>query len=201
MERKEIKKEAKLLLQEHRWNAVLGGLLQGAASGSSVAAVGLVLGGPLEFGFTDYCLRAVRKEENNTGVLFTGFSNSFGKNFGLFILRTVYVFLWYLLFCIPGIIKSYSYSMAFYLMKDNPELGPKDAITASRKLMNGHKWELFILDLSFILWILLGCLTFGILLILHVGPWMSLSRAKFYESIKEQPAPEKAEEPAEQPAE
>lgn len=185
--RRSIKKQTREQLKEDRWNLVLGDLLVGAASGSSAAGVGIVLTGPLTFGFNKYAVKAVRKEERNTGDLFGGFSSNFGKYIGLFVLQMVYLCLWTLLFFIPGIIKSYSYAMSFYLMIDNPELGAKEAITKSRKLMNGHKWELFVLELSFIGWILLSILTFGILAIFFVGPWMNLAKAKFYDSIKEQP--------------
>ena len=171
-------------MQENRWNVVLGNLIIGAASGSSVAGVGIVLTGPLQYGLADYTLRAVRKEEKDTGTLFTGFSTVFGKSLLVYLLSTIFVALWSLLFVIPGIIKAFSYSMAMFILKENPELGPNDAITKSRELMKGHKWELFVLGLSFIGWILLSILTFGILAILHVGPWMCLSKAKFYETIK-----------------
>ena len=184
--RKQIKKESRELLEENRWNVVLGNLLVGTASGSEVAGVGIVLTGPLQYGLASYCLKAVRKDERkNTGDLFSGFSNDFGRSLVLFVLETVYLCLWTLLFFIPGIIKSFSYSMAFYLLKDHPELSGKEAITASRKLMKGHKWELFVLHLSFIGWILLSMLTLGILAIFFVGPWMNLAQTKFYESIKE----------------
>ena len=183
--RRSIKKETRELLKDDRWNLVLGDLLVSAASGSSAAGVGVVLTGPFQYGLTNFSLKSVRKEERNTGDLFSGFSSMFGKSLGLFVLEFVYTLLWTLLFIIPGIIKSYSYSMAFYLLKDNPELGPDEAITRSRKLMKGHKWELFVLQLSFIGWILLSILTCGILAIFFVGPWMYLAQAKFYESIKE----------------
>jgi len=75
--------------------------------------------------------------------------------------------------------------MAPYILADNPELSGNDAITASRKLMDGKKARLFCLDFSFIGWIILSVLTFGILF-LWVGPWMEAARADFYESIKDE---------------
>lgn len=185
--RKKIKKESRELYRENRWNLVLGNLLCGAAVSSTSAAVGLVLGGPLAYGMADFTLKVVRKDESkSTADLFKGFSNQFGRSIVAFILEAVYLALWFLLFIIPGIIKSFSYSMTFYLLHDHPELEGNDAITKSRELMKGHKWDLFVLRLSFIGWILLSCLTFGILAILFVNPWMSVAQAKFYESIKEQ---------------
>ena len=178
--RRSIKKETRELVGEHRWNLVLGSLLV------SAGAECLVLGGPFQIGLNSYELGALRKEEQNTGTLFKGFSKLFGKSVGLFFLEVLYLFLWMMLFWIPGIIKSYSYSMAFFILKDNPDIGPDEAITRSRKLMKGHKWELFVLELSFIGWILLSIITCGIVAIFFVGPWMSLARAKFYESIKDE---------------
>ena len=183
--RRSIKKDARERLSDHRWNIVLGSLLCGAAAGSSVAGVGIVLTGPLQYGVNSYSVKAVRDEETNTGDLFAGFSNSFGKCLGVYVLTLVYTFLWTLLFFIPGIIKSFSYSMAMYILKDNPELSSDEAITASRKMMKGHKWELFVLQLSFIGWHLLGMLTFGILHIFFIGPWLSLTVAEFYSKLKE----------------
>ena len=75
--------------------------------------------------------------------------------------------------------------MTFYILKDHPELSGNDAITASRKLMDGHKGDLFILQLSFIGWFLLSCLTCGILFFYTV-PYYYATEAAFYESIKEE---------------
>ena len=116
---------------------------------------------------------------------FAGFSN-FVNNFVTGLLYTIFLFLWCLI-PVVGIIKSYSYAMTFYIMKDHPEMKKAEAITASRKMMNGHKMDLFILQLSFIGWILLSCLTFGILLI-YVGPYMSATEAAFYEKLKAEQA-------------
>lgn len=89
---------------------------------------------------------------------------------GLIIYRTVLIILWGCLLIVPGIIKAYAYSQAYYVYKDmvaaTPQGGPKprfrDAITRSRQLMRGHKWQLFVLQLSFIGWALLSILTAGI---------------------------------------
>ena len=109
------------------------------------------------------------------------------------LLVQIYIMLWTLLFYIPGIVKSYSYAMTPYILLDKPELSATDAITESRKMMNGHKMELFILDLSFIGWILLSLLTCGILF-LYVAPYMQAARAEFYRTLKGDDEP-KADEP------
>ena len=84
--------------------------------------------------------------------------------------------------------------MATYICLDDPEMGYNDCSTRSREMMNGNKWRLFCLDLSFIGWSLLSIFTFGILM-LWVTPVMQASRAAFYESLK--PAPAVVEEVAE----
>ena len=66
------------------------------------------------------------------------------------LLKDIFLCLWSLLFIIPGIIKAYSNAMVPYVLADNPELGAKEAITLSHKMMNGSKWRAFVLDLSFI---------------------------------------------------
>lgn len=95
---------------------------------------------------------------------------------------TVFTFLWSLLFVIPGIIKSISYSQMFYLMADNPKLSAAEAQAKSMELMNGHKAEYFVLQLSFIGWTLLASLTFGILYI-WLLPYMQTTYANYYRSL------------------
>ena len=84
---------------------------------------------------------------------------------------------------IGAIVLSYAYSMVPYLLRDYPELGAREALRTSRQMMEGHKWDLFVLDLSFIGWILLGIMTAGIGL-LWVEPYMETTRAAFYEDLK-----------------
>jgi uncharacterized membrane protein len=110
-------------------------------------------------------------------------TKNFGNVFIASLLQTVFLFFWTLLFWIPGFVKSYSYAMTNYILIDNPNLTGNEAITESRKLMNGNKMKLFLLDLSFIGWYFLTGLTFGILL-LYVAPYHQAARARFYESIK-----------------
>lgn len=119
------------------------------------------------------------------GTLFQGFQ-AFGKSIWLSVLVAVFTFLWSLLFVIPGIIKSYSYAMAYYVLADNPEMTAREALRESKEIMHGHKWELFVLQLSFILWHLLGVITLGLAYI-YVVPYMSASTANFYQKIKRQP--------------
>ena len=99
------------------------------------------------------------------------------------LLVYLYTFLWTLLFIVPGIIKGLAYSLTPFIVKDNPQLSPNQAINLSMKMMKGHKFDLFYLYLSFIGWILLAMLTLGIGL-LWVIPYMQTSMAAFYLDVK-----------------
>ena len=128
-------------------------------------------------------LKLAKKEEITVGDVFSGF-NSTGKAVWLYVLVYVFTFLWSLLFVIPGIIKSYSYSMAYYILADNPELTAREALSRSKEMMKGHKWDYFVLQLSFFWWYLLTGVTLGIASI-YVLPYMSATTVNFYNSIKE----------------
>lgn len=161
---------------------IVGGLILGASGITGIGA--LILSGPIAAGLALVQLSVLRGEKAEFGDMFKGFNN-FGTNCGAGVLVAIYTFLWSLLFCIPGIVKSYSYAMTFYILADHPEMKANDAITVSKNMMNGNKWDLFVLDLSFFWWILLGSVTCGLAFI-YVEPYMELSRASFYESIKHQ---------------
>lgn len=128
-------------------------------------------------------LKMTKKEEITVGNVFSGFSAT-GKALWLNILISIFTFLWTCLLIIPGIIKKYAYSMAFYILADNPELTAREALRKSKEIMNGHKWDLFVLQLSFFWWYLLSGITFGIAAI-YVTPYISATTANFYNSIKE----------------
>ncbi len=98
----------------------------------------------------------------------------------------LFISLWSILFVIPGIIKCYSYAMTSYVIADDPDTGALDAISESRAMMDGHKLDLFVLELSFIPWILFGIVTFGIGFI-YVVPYMTTAKANFYNEIKPRP--------------
>jgi uncharacterized membrane protein len=153
-------------------------------SGIGGTFFGIIIVGPFYVGMYLFYLRAVRREELSYGTLFEPITKGdFVRTMILYLLKMIFVALWSLLFFIPGIIKAYSYSMAEYIAIDNPNMSASDCITASRQLMDGKKAKLFLLDLSFIGWILLTMLSFGILIIL-VGPYQQATRAAFYEDIR-----------------
>lgn len=163
-------------------------LIIGALSGGTAGIALLILGGPLTVGFAAVMLTLMRTGSTKIETLFDGFSTDFVSRMLAHILYSIYIALWSLLFVIPGLVKSYSYAMTFYILRDNPGIGANEAITRSRQMMKGHKWQLFCLDFSFIGWILLSMLTCGILM-LWVAPYMQAARTAFYESIKDEAQP------------
>ncbi len=109
-------------------------------------------------------------------------SHAIRKNFkaALAYLRcAIYQILWFFTI-IGGIIKTYSYAMVPYILAENPNISGKDAITLSRKMMNGHKWQLFVLELSMIWWNLLDLVTLGIAGILFVNPYKAALEMEYY---------------------
>ncbi|MDE7133018.1 MAG: DUF975 family protein [Lachnospiraceae bacterium] len=95
------------------------------------------------------------------------------------------VFLWALLFVIPGIYKKYQYRMVSYILAEHPELNYKEVLQMSIDMMNGEKWHAFVLDLSFILWHMLGMITCGIVEIFYVNPYVELTDAALYRKLCE----------------
>ncbi|MGN1416423.1 MAG: DUF975 family protein [Oscillospiraceae bacterium] len=102
------------------------------------------------------------------------------------LLMTLKTFLWTLLLYIPGIVKAYQYSMTAYIKSENPKIGASRAIELSGIITNGHKWDLFVMDLSFYGWFILSGLTLNILGIIYVIPYYSSARAFAYEDLKAQ---------------
>ena len=149
----------------------------------------------LAVGLAAFFLDALRSEKGSFESFFKGFTEYLGTKLLSMLLMQIFISLWSILLFIPGIVKSYSYSMTPYILLDKPELSATEAITDSRMMMRGHKWQLFLLDLSFIGWILLSLLTFGILFI-YVIPYMEAARAEFYRTLKGENEPKVAEDVA-----
>lgn len=139
----------------------------------------------LSLGLVMVYLQVTKGENVEISNLFDGFSYT-GKATWLNILIGFFTTLWTMLFYIPGIVKTYAYSMSYYILADNPELTAREALRKSKEITKGHKLDLFVLDLSFIPWILLVTITCGIAAI-YVVPYMSLTIANFYNEIKEKP--------------
>lgn len=169
------------------WNPELSALVVGGAAYIILAAVVMavvyfILGSVIEIGYSKFNLDLVdRQKEPELGTLF-GYFSHWKTTAVAKLLQTVYVFLWSLLFVIPGIIASYSYAMTDYILAEHPELTASEAIARSEKMMDGNRWRLFCLEFSFIGWSFLCSLTLGIGN-LWLTPYKQAATAAFYREI------------------
>jgi uncharacterized membrane protein len=145
----------------------------------------LIISGPIALGLATFFLNLRRDQNPLIENLFDGFK-SFSPALILQLWITLFTFLWTLLLVIPGIIATLRYSLAFYILRDHPELKPKEALEHSKAIMMGRKGKLFLLGLSFIGWGILAALTLGIGF-LWLVPYINASLAGFYEDVKDAP--------------
>ncbi len=156
------------------------------AGSGSASFLWTVLCFPLLWGYTVFFLNIIREKKIDWDSIFDGYKNGEWKRIGgTYLLYYIYVILWTLLLIIPGIIKALSYSMTPFILQDDPTISGNAAIEKSMRMMDGHKMDLFWLFLSFIGWIILSIMTFGIGFIL-LEPYINTSVAHFYEDLKKQ---------------
>lgn len=144
----------------------------------------IFLGAPLEVGTFRFFKRSA-EDIVNLGDM--GFSFVPGRYFNIvkaMFWRGLLTFLWTLLFIIPGIIKSYAYSMVPFILADNPGIGYRRAVELSNDMTRGHKFRIFVLGLSFLGWIFLGLLALGIG-ILFVLPYINATNAQLYLTLRQ----------------
>jgi len=159
-----------------------------SAPGMALALLLGFMSSVIYFGFTRYCLRLSRGGEANSRNLLEGFA-LFGKVFTLVILIWLFTFLWSLLFFFPAIPAMYRYRQAYYILMDDPEKTPLQCIRESKRLMDGNKLDLFLLELSFIGWWILSAflsmlipIPFPIVAI-WIRPYMELTLAGYYNRL------------------
>ena len=151
---------------------------------SNISNILSLLALPLSWGLTVSLLRNHREESVDLENLFDGFRGGrYTRVFCALFLVNLFTFLWALLLIIPGIMKAFSYALTPYIIMDEPELTARQAITRSCEIMEGRRWKLFCLYLSFIGWGILCLLTFGIGF-LWLVPYMNASIAAFYEDAR-----------------
>lgn len=107
-------------------------------------------------------------------------SGHYGNVVLTMFLMNFYIFLWTLLFIIPGIIKTYEYFMVPYILAENPGMERREAFAISKRMMEGEKWNTFVLGLSFLGWILLDLFTCGILSLFFLTPYVHATYAELY---------------------
>ena len=195
MTRQDIKSWAKQKLKG-KWYIVLGMILLANLIGGITATyttenqgvnIAISIGGGIltffmEIGLIKYMVNFINDKEAKIELLFEKFKD-WKQVILTYLLESVFVALWTLCLIIPGIIKGLGYSLVSYILADDSTIEPKDALKLSEEMMNGHKTELFALNLSFIGWHLLSILTLGILEI-WVLPYQQTVTTKFLYDIK-----------------
>lgn len=207
--RKEIVAKAKANLEGQWGTAVVGGMLfiflSSMANASAfvyqtalnlggqpesnpvaigvITILGLLLLSIVSVGYCDMNRRIADGEQLKLETMFGGFSYA-GKCIWLNLVMAFFIFLWSLLLIIPGIIASYRYMMAPYILAENPEISVMEAINRSKKMMDGHKGELFVLLLSLIGWAVFAILTCGIGLLFFI-PYREAIVGQYYVSLRD----------------
>lgn len=143
--------------------------------------VTLVLGGAVSLGYARFNLHLVDGEPPRFDDLFSQFHRLWPA-FCLRFLTGLFIFLWMLLFIIPGIMAAYSYAMAPYILAENPDMTAREAIAASKEMMQGSRWRLFCLGISFFGWGILAMLSLGIGH-LWLRPYTEAAQAAFYRDL------------------
>ena len=195
--RSELKQNAKIQLKGNLWLSIavlvvyqlvsyvpnlLGMLSESAFLAGIISIITVALTGVLSIGVCRFFINLTGDSNSQFSDLWYGFNNIL-KACGVTLLVGVIVFLGSLFFVVPGIILAYMYSQVYYVMAQNPELSVVDVLKESARIMKGHKFELFVLQLSFLGWMILSGLTFGIVGF-YVIPYYNATLANYYLSIK-----------------
>lgn len=194
LNRAAIKAEAKAKFGGHYWpcvavvaiNMVVAAICSVLTTAADVAflsiALTLLVADVVSAGLGMFFLRVYRGEKPEIQSMFDGF-----RNYGHVLGGVCWQYLWTVLWAfvpVYGIIKIISYSMTPYILMDQPEVGAKDALKVSMAMTEGHKGEIFVMELSFIGWALLTFLTCGVLGLFYVIPYMNTTMAAYYDQIK-----------------
>lgn len=167
--------------------ALLGAVVIALLSLAIVVLTFALIVNPFEVGVSQFRLNALQ-DTGHVSDMGMGFDVSYQRNVKTLFFRDLYTFLWLLLFIVPGIIKMYEYRMIPYLLAEHPNMSKQEAFEQSKRMMKGNKWRSFVLDVSFVLWGILGVLTLGIVTVLWVDPYKQLTDAALYNALKaEQP--------------
>ena len=192
MNRAELKAAAKQQISGKIGVLFLITLIIGLISGAASALLNLIPGGSIiasviitpafSLSVVRVYLSLLGGNTPKAGDAFSGFDD-FWAAFKVIFLVGLFTFLWSLLFVIPGIVKTFAYSMSMYILAENKGKSALECINESKAMTNGHKMDLFVLNLSFIGWLLLVAVTFGIAAI-WVVPYMNATMTNAYQSLK-----------------
>lgn len=147
--------------------------------------ISVFLYNPLEVGTNRFFLKNAQERASFKELFFAFQNGSFLKIVAAKFLEGLFIGLWSLLLVIPGIIKALEYMMVDYILADNPGIAPMDALRESKRMMKGHKWNAFVLGLSFLGWEILSVLTLGLLDLFYVRPYIEATYAELYLALKQ----------------
>ena len=166
------------------WSAFMTLLAAFTAFGVLFMMAGILLkvfvGNVLTVGGMRFFIENRTKKARMGTILHPFRSGHYGNVVLILFLRDLYTALWSLLLIIPGVIKSYEYLMVPYILAENPGMDRREAFLISRRMMDGEKWDTFVLDLSFLGWLLLSVCTCGILSIFFVNPYREATLTELY---------------------
>lgn len=198
IDRKQCKREAAELLRDAQvppkaMAALLMGLCLalglisslggGGFLGIFISILAFLLNAVLSAGFVLYCMAIRRGERAEYLTLFDGFS-FVGKLILLDLITALFIFLWSLLFLIPGIVRSYAYFAVPYILAENPDLDHNRVLQLSMDMTRGHKMDIFFTQLSFIFWFLLDAITWNIVGVFYVRPYYNATMAEVYRFLR-----------------
>lgn len=177
-------RKAKMQLAGQWMPAALGTLIfLVIMSAASFTYIGeLILAGPLTFGYVLFMCRLVDTKNNGLDILFSGF-NRFVETLIAGLLVTLATSIGFCLLIVPGVIVALGFSMTFFIMADDANISGLDAMKQSWNMMNGHKWDLFCLQIRFIGWMILATLLCCIGW-LWLYPYMFTAMLNFYRQLR-----------------
>ena len=167
------------------WYANYGTIMTVTAGGGTISLLlRLFLFNPLGVGCQRFFVEDLYKPVT-LDYLKAGFTPNYLNVVLTLAVRDLFIFLWSLLFIIPGIIKAYEYRMVDYLLADYPDMPYKEALDRSRQMMDGEKMNAFMLDLSFFGWYLTAFFTLGLSIVFYVNPYQNLTNAALYAALQD----------------
>lgn len=186
--RPEIKETAKANMKQNQGQCVAVLLILSVITVVLVtvaAGVGAMLLVPvISIAANGYFVRTYRGFRDTVSDWFSDMFNNFGRRLGGYYWMSLFIYLWSMLFMIPGIVKGIAYSLTPYILADCPNVKARDALKLSMRMTQGYKADIFVTMLSFLGWLILSAFTFGILEIVYVGPYMNTTLAGVYEELK-----------------
>lgn len=147
-----------------------------------VLALDVLLLNPVQVGINRFMVKSLDDTARIAEVGYT-FDHNYKNGVKVMFFKDLYVVLWSLLFTVPGIYKAYQYRMVPYILGENPDMTYQEVLQRSKDMMDGQKWDAFVLDLSFILWHMLGGITCGLAEIFYVAPYVNLTDAALYSRL------------------